>query len=118
MGPIGALFGLSAVAGPLVGGFFTDHASLGWQWCFWINVPVGLAALAIGWFTLTLPRKRSTTPLDSAGIVALSATTTSLILFTDFGGSDGWGAAPTLWWMAAFVVSAVAVVLVERRAAE
>src|SRR4051794_8960397 len=118
MGPIGALFGLSAVAGPLVGGFFTDHASLGWQWCFWINVPVGLAALAIGWFTLTLPRKRSTTPLDSAGIVALSATTTSLILFTDFGGSDGWGSWQALSLLAAFVVSACVFVAVERRAVE
>ncbi len=118
MGPIGALFGLSAVAGPLVGGFFTDSATFGWQWCFWINVPVGLAAFLIGWFTLTLPRKRSTTPLDYAGIVALSATTTSLILFTDFGGSDGWGAATTLWLVGAFVVSAVIFVAIELRAAE
>ena len=63
---------------------------LGWEWAFWINVPVGLAVLAIGWFALTLPRKRSTTPVDYAGILALSATTTSLIFFTDFGGRDGW----------------------------
>jgi EmrB/QacA subfamily drug resistance transporter len=118
MGPIGALFGLSAVAGPLVGGFFTDSAALGWQWCFWVNVPVGLIAFGIGWFALTLPRKRNTTPLDYAGIVALSATTTSLVLFTDFGGSDGWGAPRTLLFIAAFVVSVVAFVLVERRAAE
>src|SRR4051794_22831703 len=118
MGPIGALFGLSAVAGPLVGGFFTDSALFGWQWCFWINVPVGLAAFTIGWFALTLPRKRSTTPLDHAGIVALSATTTSLVLFTDLGGSDGWGAPVTLALLAAFVVSSVVFVLVERRATE
>ncbi|CCH87637.1 Drug resistance transporter, EmrB/QacA subfamily [Modestobacter italicus] len=118
MGPIGALFGLSAVAGPLVGGFFTDSAALGWQWCFWVNVPVGLIAFGIGWTTLTLPRKRSSTPLDYAGIVALSATTTSLVLFTDLGGSDGWGAPRTLLFVAAFVVSVVAFVLVERRAAE
>jgi EmrB/QacA subfamily drug resistance transporter len=118
MGPIGALFGLSAVAGPLVGGFFTDSAALGWQWCFWVNVPVGLAAFTIGWFALTLPRKRNTTPLDYAGIVALSATTTSLVLFTDFGGSDGWGAPRTLLFIAAFVVSVVVFVLVERRAVE
>jgi EmrB/QacA subfamily drug resistance transporter len=118
MGPIGALFGLSAVAGPLVGGFFTDSASLGWEWCFWINVPVGLAAFAVGWSTLSLPRKRNTTPLDYAGIVTLSAATTSLVLFTDFGGSDGWGDPATLALLAAFVVSAVAFVLVERRAAE
>jgi EmrB/QacA subfamily drug resistance transporter len=118
MGPIGALFGLSAVAGPLVGGFFTDSAALGWQWCFWVNVPVGLLAFTIGWFTLTLPRRRSTTPLDYAGIVALSATTTSLILFTDFGGSDGWGAGRTLSMLALFVVSVIAFVLIERRAVE
>jgi EmrB/QacA subfamily drug resistance transporter len=118
MGPIGALFGLSAVAGPLVGGFFTDSAALGWQWCFWVNVPVGLAAFTIGWFTLTLPRRRSTTPLDYAGIVALSATTTSLVLFTDFGGSDGWGAGRTLAMLALFVVSAIAFVVIERRAVE
>ena len=117
MAPIGALFGLSAVVGPLVGGFFTD-SSLGWQWCFWVNVPVGLAAFVIGWVTLTLPRKRSTTPLDYAGIVTLSATTTSLILFTDFGGSDGWGAAKTLWMAAAFAASVIAFVLIERRAVE
>jgi len=118
MGPIGALFGLSAVAGPLVGGFFTDSAIFGWQWCFWVNVPVGLVAFGIGWFALTLPRKRSTSPLDVAGIAALSATTTSLVMLTDVGGSDGWGAAPTLGWMAAFAVSAVVFVLVERRAVE
>jgi EmrB/QacA subfamily drug resistance transporter len=117
MAPIGALFGLSAVVGPLVGGFFTDSA-LGWQWCFWVNVPICLAAFGIGWFALSLPRKRSTTPLDYAGIVALSATTTSLILFTDFGGSDGWGSWQALSLLAAFVVSATAFVLVERRAIE
>src|SRR4029453_8837638 len=118
MGPIGALFGLSAVAGPLVGGFFTDHPSLGWEWAFWINGPVGLVAFAIGFFALTLPRKRSTTPLDVAGILALSATTTSLILFTHFGGPEGWGSWQALGLLAAFVVSAVVFVAVELRAVE
>jgi EmrB/QacA subfamily drug resistance transporter len=118
MGPIGALFGLSAVAGPLVGGFLTDSPALGWEWCFWVNVPVGIGAFLIGWFALSLPRKRSTTPLDVAGIVALSATTTSLVLFTDLGGSDGWTDPLTLALLAAFAVSVVAFVLVERRAVE
>ena len=118
MGPIGALFGLSAIVGPLVGGFFTDSAALGWEWAFWINVPVGVAVLAIGWFALTLPRKRSTTPVDYAGIVALSATTTSLVLFTDVGGRDGWGSWQALSLLAALVVSGGAFVLVERRAVE
>jgi EmrB/QacA subfamily drug resistance transporter len=118
MGPIGALFGLSAIIGPLVGGFFTDHESLGWEWAFWINVPVGLTVFAIGWFALSLPRKRSTTPLDFVGIAALSATTTSLVLFTDFGGRDGWGSWQALSLLAALVLSATAFVLVERRAVE
>jgi EmrB/QacA subfamily drug resistance transporter len=118
MGPIGALFGLSAIVGPLVGGFFTDHSSLGWEWAFWINVPVGVAVLAIGWFALSLPRKRSSTSLDYAGIAALSATTTSLVLFTDFGGRDGWGSWQSLSFAAALVVFAAAFVLVERRAVE
>jgi EmrB/QacA subfamily drug resistance transporter len=118
MGPIGALFGLSAIVGPLVGGFFTDHDALGWQWAFWINVPVGAAVLAIGWFALSLPRKRSSQPLDHAGIAALSATTTSLVLFTDFGGREGWSSWQALALLAALVVSAVVFVLVERRAVE
>jgi EmrB/QacA subfamily drug resistance transporter len=118
MGPIGALFGLSAVAGPLVGGFFTDHAAFGWQWAFWINVPVGLATFGIGWFALTLPRKRSTTPVDYAGILLLSATTASLIFFTDAGGSDGWGSWQALALLGTFAVSVAAFVAVELRAAE
>jgi EmrB/QacA subfamily drug resistance transporter len=118
MGPLGAVFGLSAVAGPLVGGYLTDHASLGWQWCFWINVPVGVAALLIGWFALTLPRKRNTEPVDVAGIVTLSAATTSLIFFTDFGGDWGWTDPWTLALMAAFVVAASLFVLVEHRAVQ
>jgi hypothetical protein len=77
-----------------------------------------VGVLAIGWFALSLPRKRSTTPLDFAGIAALSATTTSLVLFTDFGGRDGWGSWQALSLLAALVVSAVAFVLVERRAVE
>src|SRR4051812_1905757 len=118
MGPIGALFGLSAIVGPLVGGFFTDHPSLGWEWAFWINVPVGVAVLAIGWFALSLPRKRNSQPLDFAGILALSATTTSLVLFTDFGGQEGWGSWQALALLGALVVSAAAFVAVELRAPE
>src|SRR5215213_8543609 len=118
MGPIGALFGLSAIVGPLVGGFFTDHPSLGWEWAFWINVPVGVAVFAIGWFALSLPRKRNSQPLDFSGILALSATTTSLVLFTDFGGRDGWTSWQALALLAALVVSAATFVVVERRASE
>src|SRR3954447_26920864 len=66
LGPLGAIFGLSAVGGPLLGGFFVDH--LTWQWAFYINIPVGIAAFAIAWFTLTLPNKKATAPIDIMGV--------------------------------------------------
>ena len=53
MGPMGALFCVAAVIGPLLVGFFTDH--LTWRWAFWLNVPIGIAAFAVAWFTLKLP---------------------------------------------------------------
>ena len=64
MGPLGAIFGLSAVAGPLLGGFFVDH--LTWEWAFYINIPIGIAAFTIAWFTLTLPNKKAEKRIDIA----------------------------------------------------
>lgn len=82
MGPMGALFGVSAVAGPLLGGLFTDHAD--WRWCFWVNIPIGLAALVTAWFTLKLPSHRSGRRLDVAGIVLLTLATSGLVLVTSW----------------------------------
>jgi EmrB/QacA subfamily drug resistance transporter len=116
MGPLGAIFGLSAVAGPLLGGFFVDH--LTWEWAFYINIPVGLAAFAIAWFALTLPNKKAEKRIDILGVVLLSAATTCLIFFTDFGGKkdEGWDSPLTWAFGAGLLVSAAAFVLVERRA--
>lgn len=116
MGPLGAIFGLSAVAGPLLGGFFVDHMT--WQWAFYINIPVGIAAFAIAWFALTLPSKKAEKKIDILGVVTLSIATTCLIFFTDFGGSKdhGWGALETWLWGGGLVLAALAFVLVEARA--
>jgi EmrB/QacA subfamily drug resistance transporter len=116
MGPLGAVFGLSAVAGPLLGGFFVDH--LTWEWAFYINIPIGIAAFAIAWFTLTLPNKRAEKRIDILGVILLSAATTCLIFFTDFGGKkdEGWDSPLTWAFGAGMVVSAAAFVMVERRA--
>ncbi|MDX2376743.1 MFS transporter [Microbacterium sp. LRZ72] len=118
LGPLGAVFGLSAVAGPLLGGFFVDHMS--WQWAFWINIPVGLAAFAIAVGALTLPSKRATAPIDVLGVVFLSLATTCLIFFTDFGGDSthGWGAVETWAWGAGMLAAVVAFVVTESRAAD
>lgn len=116
MGPLGAIFGLSAVAGPLLGGYFVDH--LTWHWAFYINIPVGIAAFLIGLFALTLPNKKATHRIDVFGVVFLSIATTCLIFFTDFGGSrdHGWDAVETWLIGGGMLISAIAFVLVERRA--
>jgi EmrB/QacA subfamily drug resistance transporter len=118
LGPLGAIFGLSAVGGPLLGGFFVDH--LTWQWAFYINIPVGIAAFVIALAALTLPSKRAESPIDALGVILLSATTTCLIFFTDFGGDSdhGWGAWETWAWGAGLVIAAVLFVVVEARAAD
>ena len=118
MGPLGAIFGLSAVAGPLLGGYFVDH--LTWEWAFYINIPIGIAAFAIAWFALTLPNKKATKKIDILGVVLLSAATTFLIFFTDFGGSKshGWDALET-WALGAAMVAAIgAFIWAETRAEE
>ena len=116
MGPLGAVFGLSAVAGPLLGGFFVDH--LTWEWAFYINIPIGIAAFAVAWFTLTLPNKKADKRIDILGVVLLSAATTCLIFFTDFGGKkdEGWDSPLTWAFGAGMVLSAAAFIMVERRA--
>lgn len=116
MGPLGGIFGLSAVAGPLLGGFFVDH--LTWEWAFYINIPVGIAAFAIAWFALTLPNKKAEKKIDLFGVLLLSIATTCLIFFTDFGGSasHGWDAPETWAWGAGLVVAASLFVLAEAKA--
>ncbi|MGO4785016.1 MDR family MFS transporter [Cryobacterium sp. W22_MBD10_FK3] len=116
LGPLGAVFGLSAVGGPLLGGFFVDH--LTWQWAFYINIPVGIAAFAIAWFALRLPSKKATQPIDILGVLFLSTFTTCLIFFTDFGGnaSHGWDAIETWLFGAGMLLAAILFVITEARA--
>lgn len=121
MGPMGALFGVSAVAGPLLGGLFTDHAD--WRWCFWINIPIGLAALVTAWFTLKLPSHRSGRKLDVAGIVLLTLATSGIVLVTSWtsltgeGGYD-WSDGRLIGLLIGTLAAAVVFVLVELRASE
>jgi predicted MFS family arabinose efflux permease len=112
------VFGLSAIGGPLLGGFFVDH--LTWQWAFYINIPVGIAAFAIAWFTLKLPNKKATQPIDILGVVFLSAFTTCLIFFTDFGADaeQGWDSLVTWSFGAGMLVAAIIFVMVEARATD
>ncbi|MET0974695.1 MAG: MDR family MFS transporter [Leifsonia sp.] len=116
LGPLGAIFGLSAVAGPLLGGYFVDH--LTWEWAFYINIPVGIIAFAIAWFALTLPNKKAERRIDILGVVFLSIATTCLIFFSDFGGSaqHGWDAIETWGWAVGLLAAVGLFIWTEARA--
>ncbi|GAB3262091.1 MDR family MFS transporter [Kineosporia babensis] len=86
MAPIGAVFGLSSVAGPLLGGWFTD--SIGWRWAFWINLPLGLLALVVCAIVLKLPKRQVQARLDVLGFVLMAAAVTATVLVADWGGTE------------------------------
>lgn len=117
MGIMGAAFGASAVLGPLLGGWFTD--GLSWRWCFLINIPLGLAAFVLA--ARFLPHRphpaRSPRGLDFPGTVAMALATSCLILVVSWGGNTyAWDSPVIIAMIVVTLVSAIAFVVIERRA--
>ena len=114
MGPLGGLFAISSVLGPVLGGFFTQH--MDWRWCFWINVPIGIIAFVIALFALKLPSHKSDKKVDVLGIIFMVAATSQLILVTSWGGHDyDWNSPTIISLIIGTVVSAALFVYVESK---
>jgi EmrB/QacA subfamily drug resistance transporter len=117
MGYFGAVFGITSVAGPLLGGVFTEQLS--WRWVFYINVPIGIVALFVIASVLHVPVRRTEHAVDYLGTALLGAAVTAVILLTTWGGTTyPWGSSAivALGLGAAFLF--VAFCVVESRAAE
>jgi len=108
---------LAMIAGPLVGGYITD--SLSWRWIFYINMPIGGAALVYLALTMHLPRKRVEHRVDYPGVAVLAVAATAVVLLTTWGGNQyAWGS-PEILALGGIAIAAVAAfIAVEARAAE
>src|SRR5215213_8501082 len=116
-GLFGAVFGVSSVAGPLIGGFFTSHIS--WRFIFYVNLPVGAAAFAVLAAALPTVLERRRPAIDYAGTLLLAIGLGSLILLTSLGGDTyAWDSWQIFAMGVVGVLGLLALVVVERRAAE
>ncbi|WP_225821065.1 MFS transporter [Streptomyces naphthomycinicus] len=116
-GLFGAVFGATSVLGPLLGGVFTEHLS--WRWVFYVNLPVGVVALAVIAVALRIPRRAAHHVIDYLGTFLIAAVATCLVLVASLGGTTwAWDSVHIIGLAVLGVVLALAFVAVERRAAE
>ncbi len=114
---LGIVATVALIAGPFLGGLFSDDLS--WRWIFYINLPIGIAALAAVAAWLHLPRHTGSGRLDVAGGLLAAVVTTALLLGATWGGTRyGWTSLPVIGLLVTGVAALAAYLAVERRAAE
>jgi EmrB/QacA subfamily drug resistance transporter len=116
-GFFGAVFGVSTVIGPLLGGFFVDNLS--WRWIFYVNLPIGAIALTVIAIAFHGRSDHVHHTVDYLGAAVLAAGLSAIVLFTSLGGTTyAWGSAPIVLMLVSGVLLLVLFPFVERRAAE
>ncbi len=116
-GYFGAVFGVSSVAGPLLGGWLTD--AINWRWIFYINLPIGIAALVLTSISLKMPLPRRQHTIDYLGAGIVVAAVSSLLLYLNWGGEHwGWSDARALALLGVSIVLTAVFIYVENRATE
>src|SRR5436189_3082402 len=113
IGAWGATIGGAVAIGPLVGGAITE--GIGWQWIFFVNVPIGIAAIALTTRKLVNVTGPDPQPIDWPGLITFSLALFGLIYGLIRGNPDGWSSAPILGSLVAAGVLLVAFVLLEHR---
>ncbi|MBT2549086.1 MDR family MFS transporter [Arthrobacter sp. ISL-65] len=117
-----SVFGISSVLGPVVGGAFAGSESIlgfdGWRWVFFINLPIGLAALAVVFLYLHLPAKHVKQRIDYWGAAAITLAIVPLLLVAEQGRSWGWTSANSFICYGLGVLGIITFLLAERRAGD
>lgn len=115
-GMLGAVFGVTTVIGPLLGGYFTDY--LTWRWAFWINVPISVVVVIVAAAAIPALTVRTEPVIDYPGIALIGLGATGLTLATSWGGTlYPWGSPLIIGLFAGSVATLVAFARVESRAA-
>ena len=113
LGIWGATTGAAVAVGPLVGGVLVEHVS--WQSIFYVNLPIGLAAIAVTLRMVSESKDPDPAPIDWAGLFTFSAALFALVFGLVRGNSEGWGSAQIVGLLVGAVVLLVIFVVVERR---
>jgi EmrB/QacA subfamily drug resistance transporter len=116
MGVYGATIGVAVAVGPLVGGAITS--AFGWRWVFFLNVPIGIAAIAITFLKIRESRDPNATRIDWLGLVTFSSALVMLVLGLLRGNDDGWGSPLILGLFGGAAVMLAAFMAIEQRVKE